>query len=56
MSRTGFENLRVYQLAERIADLAWEVVATWDRLPQDTIGKQLINSSDSIGANTCPVK
>jgi len=51
MSRTGFENLRVYQLAEKIADLAWEVVGTWDRLPQDTIGKQLINSSDSIGAN-----
>ncbi|MBW1714599.1 MAG: four helix bundle protein [Deltaproteobacteria bacterium] len=51
MSRTGFENLRVYQLAEKIADLAWEVVAIWDRLPQDTIGKQLIDSSDSIGAN-----
>ncbi|MEA3222054.1 MAG: four helix bundle protein [Thermodesulfobacteriota bacterium] len=51
MARTGFENLRVYRLAEEIADLAWEVVRKWDRLSQDTLGKQLINSADSIGAN-----
>ena len=51
MSRTGFENLRVYQLAEGIADLAWEIVIKWDYLAKDTIGKQLINSADSIGAN-----
>ncbi|MFB0520460.1 MAG: four helix bundle protein [Desulfatiglandales bacterium] len=51
MARTGFENLRVYQLAEEIADLAWEVVIKWDRLPQETIGKQLVNSEDSIGTN-----
>ena len=51
MVRTGFENLRIYQLAERIADLVWEVVIKWDRLAQDTVGKQFINSADSIGAN-----
>ncbi len=51
MDRTGFENLRVYQLAEEIADLTWEVVIKWDRLSQDTVGKQLTNSADSIGAN-----
>jgi len=51
MARTRFENLRIYRLAEEIADLAWEVVIKWDHLPQDTIGKQLINSADSIGAN-----
>jgi len=38
MARTGFENLRVYQLAEEIADLVWEVVFKWDRFPQSTIG------------------
>jgi four helix bundle protein len=26
-------------------------VSKWDRLAQDTLGKQLINSADSIGAN-----
>ena len=56
MDRTGFENLRVYQLAEEIADLTWEVVIKWDRLSQDTVGKQLTNSADSIGANTCPAR
>ncbi|HUT69475.1 MAG TPA: four helix bundle protein [Desulfatiglandales bacterium] len=56
MAKTGFENLRVYQLSEEISDLVWEAVITWNRLAQDTVGKQLINSADSIGANTCPVK
>ena len=51
MERTGFENLRVYRLAEDIADLIWEIVSKWDWLPQDTVGKQLIKSADSIGAN-----
>ena len=51
MVRTAFENLRVYQLAEQIADLAWAVVMKWDYFPRDTIGKQLVNSADSIGAN-----
>jgi len=51
MARTGFENLRVYRLAEEIADLAWEIVGKWNRLAQDTIGRQLINAADSIGAN-----
>ena len=56
MARTQFQNLRVYKLAEEIADLAWEAVTKWDHLPQVTVGRQLINSADSIGANTCPVK
>jgi four helix bundle protein len=47
----GFENLRVYGLAEEIADHVWEIVIRWDRLPQDTVGKQLIKSAESIGAN-----
>ena len=51
MAKTGFENLRVYQLSEQIGDLVWEAVIKWDRLAQDTVGKQLINSADSIGAN-----
>jgi len=49
--RTGFENLRVYLLSEELSDLTWEIVCKWNRLAQDTIGKQLINAADSIGAN-----
>ena len=55
-ARTAFENLRIYRLAEEIADLAGEVVDEWTYLAQNTVGRQLINSADSIGANTCPVK
>ena len=51
MVRTNFENLRVYQLSEEISDLIWEIVVKWKRLAQDTVGKQLINAADSIGAN-----
>ena len=51
MARTGFENLLVYQLAEEITDLVWEVVLKWESFPKSTIGKQLVNSADSIGAN-----
>ena len=51
MARTRFENLRVYLLAEEIADLSWEVVVKWSQLAQNTVGRQLINSADSIGAN-----
>lgn len=51
MQRTEFENLRVYQLAEEIADLAWKVVAGWEYPAQQTVGIQLIRSADSMGAN-----
>jgi len=51
MNKTGFENLRVYNLAEEIEDLIWEIVSKWDYFAKDTIGKQLVNSADSIGAN-----
>ena len=51
MQRTGFENLRIYSLAEDLADLAWNIVVNWDYLAKDTVGRQLIRSADSIGAN-----
>ncbi len=51
MARTNFENLRVYQLAAKLADLVWDIVKLWTTLARDTVGKQLIRSADSIGAN-----
>jgi four helix bundle protein len=51
MPRSDFEKLRVYQLAEMLADFIWDVVIKWGRLAQETMGRQLINSADSIGAN-----
>ena len=40
MTKTAFENLRVYQLAEKLGDLAWDVITKWDYLAKSTIGKQ----------------
>ncbi len=51
MNRPDFENLRVYQLAEKLANKIWEVVATWNYFVKDTLGKQIVRSADSIGAN-----
>jgi four helix bundle protein len=50
-SRTAFEKLRIYRLAEDLADSIWDVVLDWDRFARDTVGKQIVRSADSIGAN-----
>jgi four helix bundle protein len=34
-----------------ITDIIWDVLIKWNYLEQDTVGKQLIRSADSIGAN-----
>jgi four helix bundle protein len=51
MATVSFENLEVYQLSEKLADLVWEVVRAWDTFAKDTVGKQLVRAADSIGAN-----
>jgi four helix bundle protein len=51
MSRTNFENLRVYKLSEELADEIWKIVAHWDAFAKDTVGRQIVRSADSIGAN-----
>ncbi len=51
MSRTNFENLRVYKLSEELADTIWDVVVRWDSFAKETVGKQIIRAADSVGAN-----
>lgn len=51
MERTNFEKLQVYRLSEKIADSIWNIVIDWNSLARDTVGKQIIRSADSIGAN-----
>jgi four helix bundle protein len=51
MAKVNFENLRIYQLSERLADRVWESVSLWDGFAKDTVGKQLVRAADSIGAN-----
>jgi four helix bundle protein len=51
MDKTNFEKLRIYELAEELADNIWDIVAHWDSFARDTVGKQIVRSADSIGAN-----
>jgi four helix bundle protein len=51
MARTNFENLRVYQLSEQLADLIWEIVTRWESFDRTTTGKQIVEAADSVGAN-----
>ena len=51
MEKTNFENLRVYQLAEQLADAIWNITCTWNAFVKDTLGKQIVRAADSIGAN-----
>jgi four helix bundle protein len=51
MGAKSFEELRVYQQAEDLADIVWDIVLGWRVLARDTVGKQMIRSADSIGAN-----
>ncbi len=51
MARFALEDLRVYGMAEEIADLVWEVVKDWDAFSKDTVGRQLVRAADSVGAN-----
>ena len=45
------EDLEIYQMAEDLSDRVWEICIKWDYLTKDTIGKQLVRSTDSISAN-----
>ncbi|WP_224090938.1 four helix bundle protein [Nostoc sp. MS1] len=51
MSSRRFQELRVYKSAERLADDIWKIVEKWEYLPRETVGRQIIRSADSIGAN-----
>ncbi|MFN6559228.1 MAG: four helix bundle protein [Nostoc sp. ChiSLP01] len=51
MATKRFQELQVYQLSEQLADDIWKIVEGWDFFAKDTIGKQIVRSADSIGAN-----
>jgi four helix bundle protein len=47
----SFSNLKVYQLSEKLSDEIWSIVLEWDNFAKNTVGNQIVRSSDSIGAN-----
>ncbi len=51
MEKTNFEKLRVYQLSEKLADRIWRIVIKWDYFSRVTIGRQIVDAADGVGAN-----
>ena len=51
MRRPDFEDLVVYQLAEKLANQIWQIVKEWDYFTKDTMGKQIVSAADSVCAN-----
>ena len=46
-----FEELRVLQDAEGVADGIWREVVRWDSFAREVVGGQLARAADSVGAN-----
>jgi four helix bundle protein len=46
-----FEELRVLQAAEAVADGIWRQVVRWDAFAREVVGVQMAKAGDSIGAN-----
>ena len=51
MVQTNFGKLRVYQLAEQLADKIWRIVIKWNYFAKITIGKQMVTAADGLGSN-----
>ena len=43
--------MKVYTLSIEVGEKVWSIVDKWNYFEKDTIGKQLIRSTDSIAAN-----
>jgi four helix bundle protein len=51
MAFRPFEDLRVFQLAEQLADEIWDIVIAWKYFEKITLGQQWVDAADSVGAN-----
>ncbi|MFA6025557.1 MAG: four helix bundle protein, partial [Ignavibacteriaceae bacterium] len=43
--------LEVFNLAMELGEMVWKEVLAWDYFAKNTIGKQVVNSADSVAAN-----
>jgi four helix bundle protein len=51
MEMLRLEELEIYKLSLGIAEEIYSIISKWNYFDKDTIGKQLIRSIDTIGAN-----
>lgn len=45
------DDLDIYTRSMELGETVWQIVATWNGLAQNTVGRQLIRSADSVAAN-----
>ena len=43
--------LEVFNLAMEVGEMVWKEVLAWDYFAKSTLGKQIVNSADSVAAN-----
>ena len=53
MARPDFEDLEVYQLAEKLANEIWQIVKKWDYFTKDTVGKQIVRAAEARLCEYC---
>ena len=51
MEKSNFENLRVFQLSEKLADYIWDIVISWNYFARDSVGKKIFRNDVSIVEN-----
>lgn len=44
------KELRVFQMAEELADATWKLVQGWNQFAKVTVGEQLVRAADRVGA------
>ena len=49
--RTKFEDLEVFQLAEKLADAIWQMAVSWDSFAKNTVGIQIVDAADGVGSS-----
>lgn len=47
----GLQGLRIFHLAESLADDIWSEVLAWKPFARQTVGRQLVEAADSVGSN-----
>jgi four helix bundle protein len=51
MAKPIFLELKVFRIAERLADAVYSVVAKWEPLAREAVGVRLVRAVDGIGAS-----
>jgi four helix bundle protein len=51
MVSSKFEDLEIYQLADKLSDMVWNIVVQWDSFSKNAVGLQYVDASDSIASN-----